>query len=332
MFNFFNPFKKKKDPILALWEQALEANYVFYYKLKSREEPIDTRVLMQARTEKNSDFFFFYKEAEKILAKQRRKHVLPLALGRKKDGTIHIEDLAAQPHILVAGKTGSGKSTGLHNMIFSLLKFCHPSFLDIVLIDAKEGITFEKYATIAEIATTEEEIHKALDSAINAMAKRYLKLKQHGFEKAADYNKHAFKHNTRPIKHKVLVFDEFADFSFQDSEGMKKLIRLAQKGRAAGIHLILATQRPDKDVISGLIKANFSSRAVYQTINRVNSTVALDFAGAEELEQQGEFIWRGNLGIFILETPSICTDSIKNAIKILAKKERIYKYIESISS
>ena len=110
---------------------------------------------------------------------------------------------------------------------------------------------------------------------------------------------------------------------------MEKIIKLAQKGRAAGISLILGTQRPDAEVISGLIKANFSSRAVYRVINKINSRVALDFDGAEELKEKGEHIYRGVLGNFILKTPNVCTDSVKNAIKVLEKRGRRFKYVKS---
>lgn len=321
MFNFLK--KEDKKDIL---EEILDPKYVYFYPLKEGKVP-SMYQMTGGRNSYNAEMFDFFKESLNFLALNRRKMILPLAIGRDAKQNIVIEDLVKQPHLLVAGMTNSGKSTFLHSLIFSLLTFCHPKYLDLTLVDPK-GVSFQKYAKIARVAKSTEEIHKELDLSIVAMERTYSKLVKGGVETLAEYNKSGFGHLKKhePRRFKVIIFDEFADFSMQDRDGMTKLIRLSQKGRAAGIHLILATQRPDATVVDGLIKANFSSRAIFKVINSTNSNVALDENGAELLSGKGELLWRGNIGKIQLRSPKICTQTMKKMAEFLAKKGRMYKY------
>ena len=323
LMNYF-----KKDKIQGLWEDAIKPTYSYFYRFKPEPTPYDLWSMVGAKTENNGNFYEFFKESDTELAEKGKKLVIPIAIGRNNEKKVVILDLAAEKHVLFCGSTGGGKTNGLHCLIFSILKFSHPSFLDLTLIDTK-GVSFEKYRPIAKIACSNEEIHAQLDRSITSMEKTYGFLKNRGFEDIISYNKHALKNKQKQFKlrrHRVVVFDEFADFSYQDKEGMAKIIKLAQKGRAAGIHLILATQRPDADVINGLIKANFDSRVCYKVINELNSRIALEFAGAEKIVNIGEAIYRGKLGIIQIQTPKICPISLKNAVRFLASKRAFFKY------
>lgn len=223
---------------------------------------------------------------------------LPLVLGRKVDNSIFMADLAKMPHLLVAGATGMGKSVGLNVIITSLLNKLSPDELKLVLIDPKqvELSIFEQiekpYLSYLEgkspISTTPEDAKATLDAVIKLMEKRYGMLKSAGVRNIQEYN-HS---NKERLPYYVVVIDEYGDLILQGSKEMETAIcRIAQKARAVGIHMIIATQRPDAKIVTGNIKANFPTRIAFRTTTGTDSRVVLDRIGAERLTGRGDMLF-----------------------------------------
>jgi len=218
---------------------------------------------------------------------------LPLALGKDVTGTPVVSDLTAMPHLLVAGATGSGKSVGLNSMICSILYKATPADVRFLLIDPKrlelsiyEGIPH----LLAPVVTDAKEAAARLRWIVGKMDERYkiLQTKQvrsiEGYNKAVGPDEH--------LPYWVVVVDELADLMMVSAgEVQTSLVRLAQIARAVGIHLIIATQRPSVDVVTGLIKANFPTRIAFQVASKVDSRTVLDGNGAEQLLGRGDMIF-----------------------------------------
>jgi S-DNA-T family DNA segregation ATPase FtsK/SpoIIIE len=217
---------------------------------------------------------------------------LALALGKTIGGEPVITDLVRMPHLLLAGTTGSGKSVGLNVMIISLLYRMSPEQLRFIMIDPKE-LELAAYDGIPHllrpIATDPGPAIAALEWAITEMGDRYKRMRGKVMG-IADYQRD---YPGDPMPYLVIVVDEVADLmAMADKKVIEGLIqRLAQKGRAAGIHLIIATQRPSVDVITGVIKANFPSRIAFQVVTGMDSKVILDTTGAEQLLGQGDALF-----------------------------------------
>jgi S-DNA-T family DNA segregation ATPase FtsK/SpoIIIE len=252
--------------------------------------------------------------ASSVLKKIREsKDELPLALGMTISGDIYITDLAKMPHMLIAGSTGSGKSVGINMILNSLIFAKHPSDIKFVIIDPKKiELSFYKKLNKHFLAVSpdlEEEIITNPSNALLAlkaveyeMEKRYDKLAKIGVRNIVDYNKKVLNPKSRPkdtdeMKHFklpyiVIVIDELADLMITSGKEVEEPIaRLAQLARAVGIHLILATQRPSVNVITGVIKANFSARMAYQVATKIDSRTILDMNGAEQLLGQGDMLF-----------------------------------------
>ncbi len=239
---------------------------------------------------------------------------LTLALGKDIAGKAVIADLARMPHLLVAGTTGSGKSVAVNAMILSLLYKAEPKQVRLILIDPKmlelsvyEGIPH----LLAPVVTDMKLAPNALHWCVGEMERRYKLMSQLGVRNVAGYNqrivesKKAGKPLTNPLSltpespepleempQIVVVVDELADLMMVTGKKIEELIaRIAQKARAAGIHLILATQRPSVDVITGLIKANIPSRIAFQVASKVDARTILDQMGAETLLGQGDMLY-----------------------------------------
>ncbi|MEP6678287.1 MAG: DNA translocase FtsK, partial [Betaproteobacteria bacterium] len=239
---------------------------------------------------------------------------LTLALGKDIAGKAVITDLGRMPHLLVAGTTGSGKSVAVNAMILSLLYKAEPKHVRLILIDPKmlelsvyEGIPH----LLAPVVTDMRLAPNALHWCVGEMERRYKLMSQLGVRNLASYNqriadgKKAGKALTNPLTLTpdapepleempliVVVVDELADLMMVTGKKIEELIaRIAQKARAAGIHLILATQRPSVDVITGLIKANIPSRIAFQVASKVDSRTILDQMGAEALLGQGDMLY-----------------------------------------
>jgi len=221
-------------------------------------------------------------------------HRLPLALGKDISGAPFVVDLAAMPHLLIAGATGSGKSVCINVIITSLLYRLHPREIRFLFVDPKmlelsvyEGIPHLEKKVVSRPRGAE----RILEDCVREMEERYKKLAGAAVRNLTDYNTRADDESKLPYI--VVVVDELADLMMSASANkIETLItRLAQMARAVGIHLVLATQRPSVDVITGLIKANFSSRIAFQVASKVDSRTIIDGNGAEKLLGRGDMLF-----------------------------------------
>jgi S-DNA-T family DNA segregation ATPase FtsK/SpoIIIE len=221
------------------------------------------------------------------------KGKLPLALGKDTTGNATVSDLASMPHLLIAGSTGSGKSVGLNTMICSLLYKATPADVRFLLIDPKRlelGIYEGIPHLLAPVVTDAKEAAMRLKWIVGKMDERYKQLQAKAVRNIEGYNKEAAPEERLPYW--VVVVDELADLMMVSAgEVQNSLVRLAQIARAVGIHLIVATQRPSVDVVTGLIKANFPTRIAFQVASKVDSRTVLDANGAEQLLGKGDMIF-----------------------------------------
>jgi len=221
------------------------------------------------------------------------KGKLPLALGKDVTGAAVVADLTSMPHLLVAGATGSGKSVGLNSMICSILYKATPADVRFLMIDPKrlelsiyEGIPH----LLAPVVTDAKEAAARLRWIVGKMDERYKQLQAKQVRNIEGYNKEVPPEERLPYW--VVVVDELADLMMVSAgEVQTSLVRLAQIARAVGIHLIVATQRPSVDVVTGLIKANFPTRIAFQVASKVDSRTVLDGNGAEQLLGRGDMIF-----------------------------------------
>ncbi|HRP01735.1 MAG TPA: DNA translocase FtsK 4TM domain-containing protein [Candidatus Kapabacteria bacterium] len=236
---------------------------------------------------------------------------LPIALGKTISGEVFIADLTKMPHLLIAGSTGSGKSVGVNTLIASILYKKHPSEVKFVIIDPKkvelrqyEGLANHYMATSPDIediiVTKSEDAVIILKSAVKEMELRYDLLASVAQRNISDYNERVangtlkVKDNEayRKMPYIVVIIDELADLMLTASKEIEEPItRLAQMARAVGIHLVIATQRPSVDVITGIIKANFPARIAYLVASKIDSRTILDMQGAEQLLGQGDMLF-----------------------------------------
>ena len=220
--------------------------------------------------------------------------ILPLALGQTIDGQPFVADLAAMPHLLIAGATGSGKSVCINVIISSILFRHHPNDVRLLFVDPKR-LELSVYAGIPHmerpVVTHPRGAERLLADAAREMDERYKTLAGLGVRNISDYNRKAPENQKLPYI--VIVVDELADLMMSQSAARIELLitRLAQMARAVGIHLILATQRPSVDVITGLIKANFSCRIAFQVASKIDSRTILDVNGADKLLGRGDMLY-----------------------------------------
>lgn len=274
--------------------------------------------------------------ARSVLGKVRDSKIqLPLALGKTISGDVYLTDLSLMPHLLIAGSTGSGKSVGINMIISSLLYSKVPADVKFILVDPKKiELSFynklrRHYLAVSpdideEIITVPQNSVLMLKSVEIEMEKRYDKLAKAGVRNIVDYNKKIDNPKTKPhdsesIKHHHLpylcvIIDELADLMITAGREVEEPItRLAQLARAVGIHLVLATQRPSVNVITGLIKANFSSRIAYQVATKIDSRTILDMNGAEQLLGRGDmlFLPTGSPKPIRMQNAFISTDEVE---------------------
>src|SRR2546425_1926003 len=240
---------------------------------------------------------------------QRSTHRLPLALGKDITGKIVVSDLQKMPHLLAAGSTGTGKSVSLNAMILSLLYRCRPDQVKMIMIDPKRlelGLYQDIPHLLVPVVTEPKIAQNALKWAVTEMEARYKKLADRGVRNLEVYNEHkkqlpipGFSDESSDaggdrerLPYIVIVIDELADLMMTAPREVEESItRLAQMARAVGIHLILATQRPSVDVITGLIKANFPARISFRVASKVDSRTILDSNGAEQLLGRGDMLF-----------------------------------------
>ncbi len=243
---------------------------------------------------------------------QECKMKLPMALGATISNEIFIADLAKMPHLLVAGATGMGKSVGLNVIITSLLYKKHPSELKFVMVDPKM-VEFSLYSKLERhylaklpgeddaIITDSKKAVQTLNSLCIEMDQRYALLKDAGVRALEEYNKKFTERRLNPadghrfLPYLVVVVDEFADLIMVAGKEVEApIMRIAQKARAVGMHMIIATQRPSTNVITGPIKANFPGRMAFRTIQMVDSKTILDATGANQLIGKGDMLFSHN--------------------------------------
>jgi len=282
--------------------------------------------------------------ARSVLGKVKdSKLQLPLSLGKTISGDVYLTDLSLMPHLLIAGSTGSGKSVGINMIISSLLYSKIPADIKFILVDPKKiELSFynklrRHYLAVSpdideEIITVPQNAVLMLKSVEIEMEKRYDRLAKAGVRSIVDYNKKIDNPKTKPhdselIKHHhlpylVVIIDELADLMITAGKDVEEPItRLAQLARAVGIHLVLATQRPSVNVITGLIKANFSSRIAYQVATKIDSRTILDMNGAEQLLGRGDMLF--------LPTGSPKPIRMQNAFISTEEVESITNYVYS---
>ncbi len=223
------------------------------------------------------------------------KSKLTVALGRDIQGVPTCADLSKMPHLLVAGTTGSGKSVCLNAMIVSLLYNATPDEVKLIMIDPKK-VEFTVYRSIPHllvpVVSNPRKAAGALSWAVSEMDKRYALFAEKGVRNLAGYNNYAVSENLPKMPQIVIIIDELSDLMMAASNEVEDSIcRLAQKARAAGMHLIVATQRPSVDVITGLIKANIPSRIAFAVKSQIDSRTIIDTQGAEKLLGNGDMLY-----------------------------------------
>ena len=226
---------------------------------------------------------------------QQAKSPLAVALGRDIAGKVTIADLAKMPHTLIAGSTGSGKSVCINSLIVSMLYHSTPQQVKLVLIDPKMvelGIYNGIPHLLIPVVTDPKKAAGALSWAVNEMLNRYQLFKDYSVRDMAGFNRAAEKNGLKPMPQIVIIIDELADLMMAAPKEVEDSIcRLAQLARAAGMHLVVATQRPSVDVVTGLIKANIPSRIALTVSNAVDSRTILDSGGAEKLLGNGDMLF-----------------------------------------
>jgi S-DNA-T family DNA segregation ATPase FtsK/SpoIIIE len=279
---------------------------------------------------------------DKVFRQAKQKYRLGLALGKTIDGVSHIEDLAKMPHLLIAGTTGSGKSVGVNSMITSLLYQFDPSEVKFIMIDPKK-VELALYRNlknhhliclrnqhgelIEDVITRPENAKLMLNALVQEMELRYEKLAHANVRNIDDYNRRwqegrmptdeKFDHHK--MEYIIAIIDELADLMMTAPREIETSItRLAQMARAVGIHLVVATQRPSVDVLTGLIKANFPARIAYQVRSKIDSRTILDMSGAEQLLGKGDMLYL---------PPGHMPIRIQNAFTSTHETEQIVDYI-----
>jgi S-DNA-T family DNA segregation ATPase FtsK/SpoIIIE len=269
---------------------------------------------------------------------QHSNFSLPIAIGKKIDNENFIVDLAAMPHLLMAGATGQGKSVGLNAILVSLLYKKHPSQLKFVLVDPKK-VELSLYRTIEKhflaklpgeedaIITDTKKVINTLNALCIEMDNRYDLLKEAGTRNIKEYNEKFVKRRLNPNKgHQflpfiVLVIDEFADLIMTAGKEVEMPIaRLAQLARAVGIHLIIATQRPSVNIITGTIKANFPARIAFKVSSKIDSRTILDAGGAEQLIGKGDMLISYNGELTRLQCAFVDTPEVEGVTEFIGNQ------------
>jgi len=259
---------------------------------------------------------------------------LTVALGKDIVGNPFITDIKKLPHLLIAGTTGSGKSVGINAMILSLLYRNDPDQLKLMLIDPKM-LEFAAYEDVPHLITpviTEPvKAIAALANMVGEMERRYKLMAEARTKNIENYNEKVKKTGAEPFPFIVIVIDELADLMMNGGKEVElSIARLAQKSRACGIHLVVATQRPSVDVVTGLIKANLPSRLSYRVGSRIDSKVILDALGADSLLGRGDGLFTppGSTGLVRIHAPWNTEEEIEEIVDFL-KAQRVPEYDES---
>ncbi len=264
---------------------------------------------------------------------------LPIALGKTISNEVFIADLAKMPHLLMAGATGQGKSVGINTILCSLLYKKHPSQIKLVLIDPKKVELFP-YSKLDNhflaflpgedepITTETNKVVHTLNSLCIEMDQRYNLLKNAHVRNIREYNEKFVKRSLNPLNgHRflpfiILVIDEFADLIMTAGKEIELPIgRLAQLARAVGIHLIIATQRPSVNIITGVIKANFPARIAYKVSSKIDSRTILDGGGADQLIGRGDMLLSVGADVIRLQCAFVDTPEVESVIDFISNQQ-----------
>ena len=277
-----------------------------------------------------------------------QKMKLPIAYGRTITNEVFMFDLAKTPHLLVAGATGTGKSVAINAIITSLLYKKHPAELKLVMVDPKM-VEFAPYKPLLkhylaampdtdpeQIVITEcDRVINTLNSLVIEMENRYKLLMDAGVRNLEDYNDKFVRRRLNPNKlvadslhhqylpYIVIIIDEYGDFIMQAGKQVETPIaRITQKARAVGMHMILATQRPSVNIVTGVIKANIPTRIALRTQSVIDSRTVLDAKGAEQLIGRGDSLYAGNASITRVQCAFVDTPEVDEIVKHIAKQQR----------
>ena len=255
--------------------------------------------------------------------------LLVLGLGKDIVGNPFVTDLQKLPHLLIAGTTGSGKSVGLNAMILSLLYRNSPDNLRLIMVDPKK-VEFSLYEEIPHlltpIITDAKKAIIALNNVAREMERRYEMMKAIKTKTIDGYNAKARSEGGEILPFIVIIIDELADLMMTGGkEAESSIIRIAQMGRAAGLHLIVATQRPSVDVVTGLIKTNLPAKIAYKVGSRMDSRVILDAEGAQNLLGQGDMLFSlgGGGGVLRLHAPWASEDEIESIVDFIREQREV---------
>jgi S-DNA-T family DNA segregation ATPase FtsK/SpoIIIE len=270
---------------------------------------------------------------------QESKYSLPIAFGRTITNDIFMVDLCKMPHLLVAGATGQGKSVGLNAIITSLLYKKHPSQLKFVLIDPKK-VEFNIYSDIEKhflaklpdgedaIITDVTKVVQTLNSLTKEMDDRYDLLKKAHVRNITEYNDKFIHRRLNPEKgHRfmpyiVVIIDEFGDLIMVAGKEVElPIARIAQLARAVGIHMIIATQRPSVNIITGVIKANFPARVAFRVSSQIDSRTILDTSGANQLVGRGDMLFSQGSDLIRVQCAFVDTPEVENVTKYIAEQQ-----------
>ena len=276
---------------------------------------------------------------------EEQKMRLPVAIGRTITNEVFTFDLAKTPHLLVAGATGQGKSVGLNAILTSLLYKKHPAELKFVLVDPKM-VEFSIYKPLLKhymaampdqddndiIITDCQKVINTLNSLVIEMENRYQLLMQAKCRNLEDYNEKFINRHLNPEKghrympYLVIVIDEYGDFIMQAGKEVERPIqRIAQKARAVGMHMILATQRPDVKIVTGTIKANIPTRIAFRTQSVVDSRTVLDSKGADQLIGKGDMLYSASGAITRIQCAFVDTPEVENIVSHIEKQQHYFE-------
>ena len=276
---------------------------------------------------------------------EEQKMRLPVAIGRTITNEVFTFDLAKTPHLLVAGATGQGKSVGLNAILTSLLYKKHPAELKFVLVDPKM-VEFSIYKPLLKhymaampdqddndiIITDCQKVINTLNSLVIEMENRYQLLMQAKCRNLEDYNEKFINRHLNPEKghrympYLVIVIDEYGDFIMQAGKEVERPIqRIAQKARAVGMHMILATQRPDVKIVTGTIKANIPTRIAFRTQSVVDSRTVLDCKGADQLIGKGDMLYSASGAITRIQCAFVDTPEVENIVSHIERQQHYFE-------
>ena len=263
------------------------------------------------------------------ISMQMKKNSTNLSLGKGIDGSVQVKALESMPHLLVAGATGSGKSVGINDFIVSLMFQNTPAELKFLMVDPKQ-VELEMYSglpyLLAPIVYDSGKAIKLLQWTVEEMEKRYSTLKDQRVRNLDEYNQKMEAEGQEKMYRIVFIIDEMADMMLSSSANRKEvencINRLAAKARAVGIHLILATQRPSVNVITGLIKANIPTRIAFGVVSEVDSRTILGRKGAEDLVGKGDMLYMDPSTKFPIriQAPFVSTEEIERVVSQLRNK------------